>query len=155
MAAVPREQTKQLFYQQLAGKKVRLTSQRRLIIDTVFSTHQHFTAEQLLHWSRTRDKTVSRATVYRTLPLLTASGLVQEIDFGKDFKYYDPNYADRPNHSHLVCLACGNIVEFESKQIASLARQIAKQTGFVFHSHRLQITARCAQCKPRRARRRR
>ncbi|MDC0144391.1 transcriptional repressor, partial [Verrucomicrobia bacterium] len=60
----------------LEQKNLRITAQRRAIVDTVFGTDQHFTAEQLLEWARERDKSVSRATVYRTLPLLTESGLV-------------------------------------------------------------------------------
>ena len=73
----------------LAGRQLRVTAQRQAIIDTVFSTEEHFTADQLLEWSQQRDRSVSRATVYRTLPLLTESGLVRELDFGRDHKVYD------------------------------------------------------------------
>src|SRR6266508_6886143 len=101
---------KQRFLDFIAQKNLRMTSQRMVIIDTAFSTDKHFTAEQLLEWSRERDKSVSRATVYRTLPLLTESGLIREMDFGKDYKFYDPNYADHPNHSHIICQDCDKIV---------------------------------------------
>jgi Fur family ferric uptake transcriptional regulator len=131
----------------LAGKHLRLTAQREAIIDTVFSTEEHFNAEQLLAWSRRRDKSVSRATVYRTLPLLTESGLVREMDFGKDHKFYDPNYADHPNHSHIICQDCDRIVEFESDQIARLENEITHRLGFQVKSQRLQITATCEQLK--------
>src|SRR5206468_7374410 len=57
---------KRRFIDFLTQKNLRLTSQRHAIIESVFSTQQHFTAEQLLEWSRSRDKSVSRATVYRT-----------------------------------------------------------------------------------------
>jgi Fur family transcriptional regulator, ferric uptake regulator len=67
---------KQRFMDFLTGKNLRLTAQRRTIIDTAFGTSQHFTAEQLLAWSRRRDKSVSRATVSQTFPLLTEKGLV-------------------------------------------------------------------------------
>src|SRR3989454_5147522 len=103
MAATENPAAKQKFMEFLDRKTLRLTSQRQAIIDSVFSTEEHFTAEQLLEWSRRRDRSVSRATVYRTLPLLTESGLVREMDFGKDHKFYDPNYADHPNHSHIIC----------------------------------------------------
>ncbi len=98
----------------LTQKNLRLTAQRQAIIETAFSTRKHFTAEQLLEWSRRRDKSVSRATVYRTLPLLTESGLVREMDFGKDYKFYDPNYAEHPHHNHIICQDCEKIVEFDS-----------------------------------------
>jgi Fur family ferric uptake transcriptional regulator len=140
---------KQRFMDFLADKRLRLTAQRRTIIDTAFSTSQHFTAEQLLSWSRRRDKSVSRATVYRTLPLLTESGLVREMDFGKDYKFYDPNYADHPHHNHLICEDCDKIVEFESDQLDRLEHRISRGLGFAVQSHRLQITARCEELKKR------
>ena len=126
-----------------------MTAQRRAIIDAVFSTEEHFTAEQLLDWSRARDRSVSRATVYRTLPLLTGSGLVREMDFGKDRKFYDPNYADHPNHNHIVCEDCEKIVEFESDQIARIENEISHKLGFAVKSQRLQITASCEEFKRR------
>lgn len=126
-----------------------MTSQRQAIIETVFGTEEHFTAEQLLEWSRARDKSVSRATVYRTLPLLTESGLVREMDFGKDYKFYDPNYAEHPNHNHIICDDCEKIVEFESDQISRIEKRITHQLGFAVKTQRLQITASCEEFKKR------
>ncbi len=138
---------KQRFLDFIAKKNLRMTSQRMVIIDSAFSTDQHFTAEQLLEWSRERDKSVSRATVYRTLPLLTESGLVREMDFGKDHKFYDPNYADHPNHNHIICQDCEKIVEFESEKIARLEDEISHKLGFAVKTQRLQITGTCEELK--------
>ena len=124
-----------------------MTVQRKVIIDTAFSTQQHFTAEQLLAWSRGRDKSVSRATVYRTLPLLTESGLVREMDFGKDHKFYDPNYAEHPRHNHIICQDCEKIVEFDSEKIERLENEISHRLGFAVKAHRLQITATCEELR--------
>ena len=131
----------------LESRRLRLTAQRVAIIDTVFNTEEHFTAEQLLEWSRERDRSVSRATVYRTLPLLTESGLVREMDFGKDARFYDPNYAEHPNHNHIICNDCERIVEFESDKIARLEDEITHKLGFSVKTQRLQITASCDQLK--------
>jgi Fur family ferric uptake transcriptional regulator len=140
---------KQRFLDFMAGKRLRLTAQRRTIIETAFSTTQHFTAEQLLAWSRHRDESVSRATVYRTLPLLTESGLVREMDFGKDHKFYDPNYAEHPHHNHIICEDCDKIVEFESEKLKQLETEISRGLGFSVQSHRLQITAQCQELRQR------
>ena len=136
---------RQRFLDFLARKHLRLTGQRRAIIEAVFSTEEHFTAEELLAWAQRRDKSVSRATVYRTLPLLTESGLVREMDFGGDHKYYDPNYAAHPRHSHIICRDCGKIIEFESEPLERLENQISRQLGFSVEAHRLQITASCEE----------
>jgi len=138
---------KQKFLEFIAKKNLRMTSQRMAIIETAFSTDKHFTAEQLLEWSRERDRSVSRATVYRTLPLLTESGLVREMDFGKDYKFYDPNYAEHPNHNHIICQDCEKIVEFESEKIAKLEDEISHQLGFSMKTQRLQITGTCEELK--------
>jgi Fur family transcriptional regulator, ferric uptake regulator len=147
MPGTQKSDAKKKFLEFLAAKNLRLTAQRHAIIETVFSTQEHFTAEQLLEWSRTRDRSVSRATVYRTLPLLTESGLVREMDFGKDYKFYDPNYADHPNHSHLICQDCNKIVEFESEKISKLEDEISQKLGFSLKTQRLQITGSCDELK--------
>ena len=147
MAHAANTSARQRFLDFLARKNLRLTGQRRAIIEAVFSTEQHFTADQLLEWSRQRDKSVSRATVYRTLPLLTESGLVREMDFGKDHMVYDPNYAEHPRHNHVVCLDCGKIVEFESDRLADVEEEISQRLGFSVKSHRLQIMATCDELR--------
>ena len=149
MAAPQKLEAKKRFMEFLGEKNLRITSQRQAIIETVFGTDEHFTAEQLLEWSRKRDKSVSRATVYRTLPLLTESGLVNEMDFGKDYKFYDPNYADHPNHNHIICQDCEKIVEFDSEKIEKLEDEISHRLGFSVKKHRLQITASCDELKKR------
>ena len=81
------------------------------------------------------------------MPLLTESGLVREMDFGQDFKYYDPNYAERPRHNHIICQDCQKIVEFESKKIQELEDEISHRLGFTVNTRRLQISARCEELK--------
>lgn len=147
MASPDKAAAKERFLHFLEGRNLRVTAQRQAIVDSVFSTDKHFTAEELLDWSRQRDASVSRATVYRTLPLLTESGLVREMDFGKECKFYDPNYADHPNHSHMVCQDCEKIVEFESDQIERLETEISSKLGFELKTQRLQLSGRCEELK--------
>jgi Fur family transcriptional regulator, ferric uptake regulator len=147
MPAAENQSAKAKFMDFLAQKNLRITNQRQIIIDTVFSTEEHFTAEQLLEWSRNKDSAISRATVYRTLPLLTESGLVREMDFGKDYKFYDPNYAEHPNHNHIVCSDCERIVEFESDKLAKIENEITQKLGFSLKLQKVQITATCDELK--------
>ena len=149
VAAKLNTNAKEKFVAFLGIKNLRMTSQRQAIIETVFGTEEHFTAEQLLVWSRAKDRSVSRATVYRTLPLLTESGLVREMDFGKNHKFYDPNYADHPNHNHIICQDCEKIVEFESEKISQIENEISHRLGFEVKTQRLQITASCDEFKKR------
>lgn len=143
MPSYNRSAARQKLLDFLRQRKSRLTAPRRAIVEAAFSTEEHFTAEQLLAWARQKDKSVSRATVYRTLPLLTESGLLRSMDLGKAYKLYDPNYAAHPHHSHLVCADCERIVEFDRPEVAALAEEISRELGFAVVSHRLQIVGRC------------
>ena len=107
-------------YEFLSTKGLRKTVQRDAIIEAAFGTTEHYTAEELLVMSKKIEPSVSRATVYRTLPLLVECGVLKEMDFGKDYKFYDPNYIDHPAHNHLICVACSKIVEFEDRNIDTL-----------------------------------
>jgi Fur family ferric uptake transcriptional regulator len=147
MPKTAKSAAKKKFMAFLERQRLRVTAQRQVIIDTVFGTEEHFTADQLLAWARERDRSVSRATVYRTLPLLTESGLVREMDFGKDCKFYDPNYARHPHHSHIICGDCSRIVEFESEKIEKLENEITQKLGFSVKAQRLHITGACEQMK--------
>lgn len=130
-------------YEFIAEKGLRKTAQRDAIIEAAFSTSEHYTAEDLLDMARRRDSSVSRATVYRTLPLLVASGLLREMDFGKEQAYYDPNYVDHPAHNHLICVDCDRIVEFEDRNIETLENCITKRLGFSPANKFIRIEATC------------
>ena len=129
----------------LAGKGLRRTKPREVIIEAAFATTEHFTAEELLDMARKIDRTVSRATVYRTLTLLVESGLLREIDLGRDQTYYDPNFLQKPEHNHLICTDCDKVVEFEDEHIALLEDCITRRLGFKPSSKSIQIKASCEE----------
>jgi Fur family ferric uptake transcriptional regulator len=131
----------------IAAKGLRHTAQRDAIVEAAFSTTEHYTAEELLAMARKIEKSVSRATVYRTLPLLVESGLLKEMDFGKEHKFYDPNFIDHPHHNHLICVDCDRIVEFEDERIDRLEENIVHRLGFSSASKMIRIEARCDRLK--------
>ena|SRR5215210_3756914 len=126
---------------------LRKTAQRDAIIAAAFSTTDHYTAEDLLVMARHVEPTVSRATVYRTLPLLVECGVLKEMDFGKEYKFYDPNFIEHPHHNHLICVDCDKIVEFEDRNIETLENCISKRLGFSPASKMIRIEATCDQLK--------
>ena len=134
-------------YDYIDRKGLRKTVQRDAIIEAAFSTTEHYTAEDLLAMAKKIELSVSRATVYRTLPLLVQSGLLKEMDFGKDYKFYDPNFVDHPHHNHLICVDCDKIVEFEDENIERLEDKISHQLGFSPSTKMIRIEATCDQLK--------
>ena len=131
----------------LEKKGLRRTAQRQAIIEAAFGTEDHFSVEELLLMARKRDSTVSRATVYRTLPLLCASRLLKEIDLGKGQSYYDPNYSKFPDHNHIICDDCDKIVEFTSDEMHELEDKISRQFGFQLASQKIQLRGACEQLR--------
>ena len=134
-------------YEFLIERGLRRTAQRDAIIEAAFSHTDHYTAEELLVRAREIEPSVSRATVYRTLPLLVESGLLKELDLGKDQMLYDPNYIDHPRHSHLICIDCNRIVEFEDRNIDTLENCITKRLGFSPAKKQTRIDASCDELK--------
>ena len=131
----------------LAGKGLRRTVQRDAIIEAAFTTKEHFTAEELLTMARRFEKSVSRATVYRTLPLLVESGLLRQIDVGGDTTVYDPNFVEHPTHNHLICIDCHKIIEFEDTNMELLENCISRRLGFSPASKAVKIEGHCDELK--------
>jgi Fur family transcriptional regulator, ferric uptake regulator len=75
--------------------------------------------------------------------------VLKEMDFGKDHKFYDPNYVDHPHHNHLICVDCNKIVEFEDRNIETLEDCITKRLGFSPATKIVRIEATCDELKRR------
>lgn len=131
---------------------LRSTEQRRLIIDIFFDAHEHITIDSLLKQVRAVDARVGYATVYRTMKLLSESGVVQEHKFGDGFTRYELS-DDEAHHDHLVCLECGKIIEFEEPQIEALQDKIAKRYGFLIRAHKHEMYGVCSDCQKPKAQR--
>jgi Fur family ferric uptake transcriptional regulator len=149
METTARESVREVLYGYLAGKGLRKTTQRDAIIEAAFSTREHFNAEELFSMAKKIDSSVSRATVYRTLPLLVESGLLRELDLGGETKIYDPNFLEHPTHNHLVCLDCKKIIEFEDINMELLENCITRRLGFSPANKMVKIEAHCDELKLR------
>ena len=129
----------------MAKKGLRSTDQRRLIVEMFFKSPNHVSIEELLAQVRAQDPRVGYATVYRTLKLLTECGVANERRFGDGLARYE--LADEASHhDHLICLECGNIVEFEEPKIERLQEEIAERHGFELRSHKHEMYGICPDC---------
>lgn len=129
------------------SKGLRNTPQRNAIVEAIFSSDEHFTADELWDKIRKTQSRSSRATVYRTISLLVEAGLLHEIDLGDDQKTYDPNFVDSPAHNHLVCIDCGKVIEFEDPNIQLMNDCAARRLGFRPSKQSLKIEACCEKLR--------
>ena len=134
------------------GKK--FTSQRELLVETIFSRHDHFEADELVEsLAYGHDTKVGRATVYRTLTELVNAGLLRKLELS-DRVVYEHDYG-YPQHDHLHCEKCQKLIEFQSDEILKLRDEVAAKYGFRVASHRLIITGVCQECRQANRRRKR
>ncbi len=137
----------QKFREYIREKGLRNTPERELIIEEIFSNHDHFDAEGLFLRLRNKMKRVSKASVYRTIPLLIECGLIKEVYFEDGHLHYEHIYGHR-HHCHLRCICCGSVVEFADDRIPRLQNQIGKKHDFLVTSHRFEILGYCSECAP-------
>ncbi|MFT5092539.1 MAG: Fur family ferric uptake transcriptional regulator, partial [Porticoccaceae bacterium] len=114
------------FREYLTTKRMKFTRERDIILDEVFSDHEHFDTDQLVMRlsGRSDGKQVSRATVYRTLGAMEEAGLLRKVarPNGREVWEHDYGY---PQHDHMVCDKCGELFEFHNEEISTLIEKIA------------------------------
>jgi Fur family transcriptional regulator, ferric uptake regulator len=135
------------FREYLATKGKRLTPERAVIVEEVFAGHEHFDADQLVDRLAPRrgGPTASRSTVYRTLASLEEAGLLRKVARTNDRDVYEHDYG-YPQHDHLICKQCGDLLEFRNEAISTLLEEIAAEYGFRMTGHRLEVYGRCQKC---------
>lgn len=128
----------------------RWTRARARLLATVAAQSGHFDAESLyLAVNRAAGARVSRATVYRTLPLLAACGLIGEVAGPRGLTRYE-RVTGKRHHDHLHCLACGAVIELASDELEALQEHECRRHGFMPVHHQLIITGYCRPCARRR-----
>lgn len=127
---------------------VRLTRQRRVLLEVMDQAEQHLTADAILERAQKIDPRVHRVTVYRTLEMLKRRGLLDELDLlhihghGHYYESHGPR-----DHIHVACLRCGKVREVESDLFEQLKRQIAHDTGIKITVSRAEIGGYCESCR--------
>ena len=133
------------FTEFLSARNLKLTSQRRLILDAFLAHGGHVSSEELYDAVKAKEPGIGQATVYRTLKLLSEAGIANEVFFGDGLSRYEPNREDE-HHDHIVCTACLRQVEFHDPAIEDLQVRQAENHGFILQSHRMVLYGLCEDC---------
>ena len=129
----------------IAKNNLKITRQRRSVLRAFLEAKDHVSAEELYRAVTLKEPRIGLATVYRTLALLTQSGLAAELDFGEGQKRYEQNINDR-HHDHMICTKCGKILEFNHPLIEKFQEEVAKEHGFTILHHKLDMFGTCENC---------
>jgi Fur family ferric uptake transcriptional regulator len=136
----------------LSEPGVRLTRQRKILLDLIDKTGQHLDAERLYQLAKEKDPKLNRVTVYRTLKLLKEGGLVDELDLmhqAGEQHYYETRR--KQEHAHVICLGCGKVEEFFGEPLQRLRKQIETHFGFQIVLARTEVGGYCPHCQSLRA----
>jgi len=125
----------------------RLTSQRRLILELLQESEEHFDAEGLYHQAHERDASVSLATVYRTLNMLKEAGLIDQRYFSREHgrEYYEPVAAHE--HYHFTCQRCHKVIEFESRLVDQIRQELEAKLGVQMNHTCMCFEGICETCR--------
>ncbi len=140
----------QQFQSYVSQSGLKNTAQRARIVDVFMESKGHLSTEEVYDMVRAVDPSVGQSTVYRTMKLLSESGLAHEVHLGDGITRYEPFCEE--HHDHLVCEQCGKTVEILNKKLEKLQETIAEKQGFTLTSHTMCLYGICGECRKKRSR---
>ncbi len=129
----------------LAKRELRLTEARAAIVEAAMARRGHYPIEDLIADLKARGIRGSKATVYRTLPLLAEAGILQPAIVAGDTKAYETTFG-QDHHDHLICSRCGKVVEFGFEAFEILQKEVAGRYGFRLETHHHELVGTCPEC---------
>jgi len=143
------ENIKSTFISYLKDNAHRITNERFLILDAALNMDGHFDADELYLRMKTDYINVSRATVYKTLELMSECHILTKHNFKGDRTRYETRIG-RKQHYHIICVTCNKITEFEYPMIEKIQNEICKENNLKMVDHTFQVFAKCqnsSKCK--------
>ena len=123
----------------------KLTPQRRAVVRTIASTHDHLTPAAIYGKVHQGYPKIGFVTIYRTLEILNKLGLICEVHAGGNCRSY---LMRRPleHHHHMICSNCGTVIDFTGCDLGELEQRLSRETGFEIESHLLEFLGHCQDC---------
>ncbi len=135
-----------IFRDFIKSNGLRYTPERECILNEVFSRHDHFSIDELYLSLYKKNPAISKASIYRTIPLLVKAGLVKEVFYGEKHAYYEHIYG-HPHHEHMRCIQCKKVIEFEDEDIHKFLDKICRKQKFTIKSHYVEVNGLCHDCQ--------
>jgi len=123
---------------------LKLTPQRRLIVDIIHGAHEHISAEEIIDIVQRRMPGVNKSTIYRTLEILEQAGSIYKSESNDRFIYH---HAEEGHHHHLVCTGCGKTVQCSEDVFDPTARSLVKHYGFSADFKHVVVNGLCDSCR--------
>ena len=127
----------------LKEKGIRLTPQRRMIVDIIHKKTEHLSAEDIIKYVQSRMPGVNKSTIYRTLELLEKNDCVFKSESASGTIYH---HAEEGHHHHLICSKCGKTVECDESLFSSVEDTLSQKYGFQVDFQHMVISGLCQTC---------
>lgn len=128
----------------LVGAGYKRTTPRGHILALIARRRGVFSAAELLEALGERAPDVGRATLFRTLDILIGLGALERVRLPAGQEAY--LLCDAHHHHHVVCSSCGAIGEVVSGALERTLTAAVEDSGFILHSHALELSGVCAPC---------
>lgn len=130
--------------QKLRDAGYKLTNARLAVLAALEEADGHLTSAQVIEAVARLDASVGRASVFRTLDLLSNLAIIRPTYVESS----TPTYVLLPDghHHHLICTICNRVIEFDDCGLAELEAQLAQRFNFAFSGHLLEFYGTCADC---------
>jgi len=121
---------------------------RRAVLDLLDAQACALSALEIEDLLRTRERSVSRASIYRILEELERLGTVQRVDLGRSLVRYEAVRGDTGHHHHLVCDHCGALRPFSDPELERTMRRLSQRVPLAVSDHEVVLHGACADCEP-------
>lgn len=123
---------------------LKLTPQRIAVYHYLVDIESHPSAEDIHNELYEKFPTMSLATVYKSLKVLTEVDLISEINLGEGNFRYDAIVEDHP---HIKCTVCGKVEDIEGVPMEILNNEIKKHTDYDISGNKLYFFGVCKECQ--------
>ncbi|MBN2365347.1 MAG: transcriptional repressor [Calditrichaeota bacterium] len=149
------KKSKMEWHGRFRGRGLRFTIPRRLILETLSSTIDHLSAEEIYIRVHRKYPNVGLTTVYRTLDLLERMGIISRFQFGDGRSRFElvQSSTKAGHHHHLVCTSCKQVIDYddfveeEVELLKKVEKALAKKHGFEINGHVIQFYGVCNNCQ--------
>ena len=123
------------------------TKQREIILETIRDQNKPLTGPDLVQLLKSNDCSVSQATIYRYLDLLTQQNKIRLFTTALGQKYYEYCFEECLNHSHLKCEKCNQTIHLEHNLLLEVSEMLKKELGFQLNHGKTTYVGICKQCQ--------